>query len=159
MNISLRPVQDADLPLIKAWRDNPNINKGFYQQGQRPLVWEEHVEWFNSRNSDWRTFLVLYGDDLHPVGLVNIGQLDHWSPEIGYLIGDVSLWGSGVATEAVKLGIQWLRGYAHTHRHITGIHTTIKDNNIGSIHVIEKCGFKQGMVARKGEHYWQRNLS
>ncbi len=155
MNIVLREVSTSDLPLIMAWRSNPTIYKGFYQQ-KGPLVWESHVAWFASRNSDWRAFLVCL--NLRPIGVVNLGQLDHWSPEIGYFIGEVSLWGQGIGTEAVRLGIEWLKGYRLSHPHIIGVHTTIKNDNDGSIGIVKRLGFKKGMLARDGEHYYYREL-
>ncbi len=100
----------------------------------------------------------MYGLDFHPVGWVNLGQLDHFSPEIGYAIGDTSLWGKGIATEGVRLAIEWIKEYAQTHKHIVAVHTTIKDDNLSSIRVVEKLGFTKGMEARKGEHFWQRRV-
>lgn len=155
MNINLRLAEENDLPLMMAWRSNPQVFKGFYSQ-KCPLVWEEHVKWFRSRNSDWRTFFVLYED--RPIGCVTLGQLDHWSPEIGYYIGEVSLWGKCVGTEAVRKGVDWVKEYSLTHHHVCGIHTTILDDNIASQKIMEKLGFKKGMPARKGETYWVRQL-
>lgn len=156
MNLILREAQYSDLSLMMAWRSHPLVYKGFYTQ-QRPLEWFEHCRWFDARNQDWRTFIV-FEECGRPVGVVTIGQLDHWSPEIGYYIGEISLWGKGVGTRAVELGIEWVRGYAKDHTHATHIHTTIKDDNIASQKIMKKLGFKKGMEARKGEHYWQRRL-
>ncbi len=151
----LRLITESDLPLLMAWRNSPLVWQGFYSQ-TRPLNWEEHLQWFRGRPSSWRSFFVVYED--RPVGVVNIGQLDHWSPEIGYAIGEVSLWGHGIGTQAVQLGIDWVKEYSKTHRHITHIHTTIKDDNQASIKLIKKLGFKKGMKAREGESYWTRPL-
>ena len=166
MNLILKEATYQDLPLMMAWRSNELVYRGFYKQ-QCPLNWDEHLAWFESRNSDWRTFIVLFKDWANgwswapldrPIGVVTIGQLDHWNPEMGYYIGEISLWGKGVGTEAVRLGIEWVRGYASNYTHVTHIHTTIKDDNVGSIKIVKKLGFKKGMEARKGEHYWVRPL-
>ena len=93
-----------------------------------------------------------------PVGLVNFGQLDHWSPEVGYLVGETSLWGAGIGGTMVNQAIIWLKEYQTTHPHIKGVHTTILDNNIASIKLITKLGFKKGMPARKGEYYYYKDL-
>lgn len=151
----LREMTEQDLPLMMAWRSSPLVYAGFYQQ-TRPLIWEEHFSWWESRNSDWRSFLCLYDD--RPIGVVNIGQLDHFSPEIGYFIGEVSLWGQGLGVRMVSLGLMWLRRYSQEHKHITHVHTTIKDDNKSSIKLIKKLGFNRGMKARKGESYWVRSL-
>lgn len=140
---------------MMAWRSNPLVYSGFYCQ-KSPLVWEEHVKWFRSRNSDWRTFLVLY--EGRPVGVVNLGQLDHWNPEIGYYNGEVSLWGKGIGTEAVRLGLEWLKTYSLSHSHVVSVHTTILDKNIRSVKIAKKLGFMKGMKAREDESYWQRKL-
>lgn len=153
--ISLRPATESDLPLMMAWRSNQEVYKGFYTQ-RSPLVWEEHVKWFRSRNSDWRTFIVLYEE--RPVGVVTIGQLDHWSPETGYYIGETTLWHRGIGTEAVGLGIEWIKEYACKHHHVTDVHTTILDNNEASIGIVKNLGFTKGMGAREGESYWVRKL-
>ena len=161
----LRLATEADLPIMMAWRSHPLCYEGFYQQTS-PLVWEGHLNWFRKRNSDWRAFVVEYDDGYEtcsmlqprPVGVVTIGQLDNWSPEVGYYIGETTLWGKGLGTQAVSEAIGWLKEYAKTHSYITGVHTTVLDRNIGSIKLIKKLGFKQGMKAREGESYWIRRL-
>ena len=106
--IILREATKADLPLIMAWRSNPLCYSGFYQQTE-PLKWDEHINWWQSRNQDWREFIIIY--ETRDVGIVTIGQLDHWSPEIGYFVGEVSLWGKGIGKQAVSLALDWLREY------------------------------------------------
>ncbi len=149
--VTLRLATKDDLPLMMAWRSNPLIYKGFFTQ-KSPLVWEEHINWWKTRNSDWRTFIILYDD--RPIGILNLGQLDHWSPEIGYAIGEISLWNQNIGTQAVRLGLEWLKEYGKKY-----CHTTILDNNLASIKLIKKAGFTKGMQARKGEHYWIKKLS
>lgn len=150
MNIYLRLASEADLPLMMAWRSNPLVYKGFYTQ-KCPLVWEEHYSWWKSRNSDWRTFLVFY--DHRPVGVVTIGQLDHWSPEIGYYIGEVGLWGKGIGREAVRLGLEYIKSQAKRH-----IHSTVLKNNKRSIRLLKSLGFSYLGAARKGEVWMQKEL-
>jgi len=154
-NIFLRLSSEADYPLIMAWRNIEKISQGFYTQKQ-PLTWStEHLKWFQSRPSSWRTFLVILieNDIERPIGVVNIGQLEHFSPEIGYFIGEPTLWGKGYGKEAVRLSINWLieHGYKYCH-------TTVKEDNIRSIRLLEALGFEKGMSAREGEVYYQRKI-
>jgi RimJ/RimL family protein N-acetyltransferase len=153
--LSLRLATKDDLPLMMAWRSNPLIYAGFYQQ-KNPLKWDEHLKWWESR-LNWRVFLCLLDD--RPIGVLNIGQLDHWSPEIGYYIGEISLWDNDYGTQMVQLGIDWLKNYSKSNKHIQSVHTTIKDNNIGSIKIVKRLNFKKGMEARIGEHYWYHTLN
>ena len=150
MNVYLRPAELGDLPLMMAWRSSPLVYGGFYTQKQ-PLDWDEHVAWFKSRNQDWRSFIVLYGG--RPVGVVNIGQLDHWNPEIGYFIGEVSLWGKGIGREAVRLGLEYIKSCGKEY-----CHTTVLQNNARSIKLLKSLGFKYLGKARKGEVWMTKKL-
>ncbi len=147
MNLSLREATQNDLPLMMAWRNQVQVYSGFYTQHE-PLRWEEHLNWFNSRNKDWRTFIIMYED--RPVGVVTIGQLDHWCPEIGFYVGEVALWGKGIGKEAVRLGLDWIRQYGREY-----CHTTVKKDNKRAIRLLESLGFQQCGVAREGE-VWMR---
>jgi hypothetical protein len=86
----IQPATLNDIELIMAWRSDPDIYKGYYTQTE-PLKWEEHINWWNSRNKDWHQFMAIY--EGRRIGWVCIGQMDHWSPEIGYTIGEKTLWG------------------------------------------------------------------
>lgn len=152
--IFLRNATEADLPLIMAWRNQEKVYQSFYTQRQ-PLTWEEHYSWWQSRNKDWREFLIVLveGTQERDIGIVTIGQLEHWSPEIGYALGEVSLWGRGYGKEAVKLACDWLRMMDKEY-----CHTTIKDDNLRSIRLIKSLGFKKLGKAREGESWYQRKL-
>jgi len=148
--ILLRFATEADLPLMLAWRSQEKVYQGFYTQ-REPLKWEEHIHWFKGRNQDWVTFIIIY--ETRPVGVVVIGQLDHWSPEIGYYVGEVSLWGKGIGKEAVKSALSWIKSGGKEYAH-----TTILDNNKRSISLIKSLGFKKFGKAREGESWYQRKL-
>lgn len=148
--IYLRKAQETDLPLILAWRSSPFVYQGFYLQ-KEPLMWCEHIAWFGSRNRDWRTFIIEYQD--RGIGIVAIGQLDHWSPEIGYYIGEVSLWGQGLGKQAVRAGLSWLKEYGKEYCHAT----VLKDNN-RSLGLLKSLGFKKVAEARRGEIWLQISL-
>jgi len=154
MKVLIRDAHRGDLPLMMSWRSNPLLYLGFYSQ-QNPLTWEEHTDWFSHRNKDWRTFIVLVQVDtsLREVGVVTIGQLDSWSPEIGYYIGELSLWGKGVGKKAVELAMDWLRARDYKY-----VHTTVLKDNTRSIGLLKACGFKYACEARKGEERWEREL-
>jgi len=157
--IYLRLAHYGDLPLIMAWRSNPLNWHGFFTQ-KEPLEWKEHLSWYSNRNQGWRELIITLVEDSIPrdIGLITIGQLDHWSPEIGVIIGETSLWNKGYGTEAINLALNWLREYSKEHRHVVGSHSTILDNNKPSIKAFKKCGFKYLGKAREGESWYQRQL-
>ena len=149
--ITLRLATDTDLPLMLSWRNQPEVYQGFYQQTE-PLGWGEHRNWWHSRPSSWKTFIVLL--DKKPVGVINIGQLEHWSPELGWYMGDLEEWGKGYMKQALIEAFKWLkaRGYEHCH-------STIKMDNERSIHLAWRLGFICLGGAREGELWLTRDLT
>lgn len=162
MQLNIRPITKEDYPLTMAWRSNSIVYQGLYQQsqGNKGVTWDEHVKWNNGRNQDWRTFIVIYEE--RPIGVLTIGQLDNWSPEIALYIGETSLWGKGIGKEILKLGIEWIREYAEKHQHVKAIWTTILDSNERSIRLFTALGFKRIADARPQESrysYWLGEMS
>jgi len=155
MDVMLRRATDADMALVMAWRSHPTVYAGFYTQ-KKPLTWDEHKTWWESRNKDWREFIIEVTDcdlNVRPVGIVTVGQLDNYSPEIGYAIGETSLWGKGIASQAVWLVCEWLK-----QKEYRDVHTTILDKNVASQKVCKKVGFKRVCDARDGESRWEKKL-
>ncbi len=134
-----------------AWRSDPDIYQGFYQQ-TKPLIWNEHINWLLSRNDDWRIYIVIL--DGRRIGVVTIGQLDYWESEIGIYIGKKSLWGKGIGRQAVALAIEWLRNYGKRY-----IRTTILDSNKRSAKMFESLGFKRVADARPMESLYRLVLT
>jgi RimJ/RimL family protein N-acetyltransferase len=151
--IYLREVREDELELTMAWRSNPLVYEGFYTQ-DAPLKWKEHFSWWKSRKN-WKNLMVVMVNNHieRRIGVVTLGQLDHWSPEIGYYIGEVSLWKKGYGTEAVKLGLAYLKdnGYKYCH-------STVLTQNIPSAHLLWKLGFQAGGGAREGEIWLTKKL-
>ncbi len=152
--VILRKATESDLPLIMAWRSNPLVYQGFYSQ-KDVLKWEEHFAWWESRPSSWQMFIIILSENIifRDIGVVNIGQLEHWSPEIGYFIGNPSDWGKGYGKEAVGLACERLKekGYEYCH-------TTIKNGNQRSVSLISSLGFVIGDKAREGESWYHKKL-
>lgn len=150
----LRRAVEEDLHLIFKWRNQKQVYEGFYTQTQ-PLSWQEHVEWWHSRNKDWREFIICLKEktDIREIGVVTVGQLDHWSPEIGYFIGEISLWGKGYGTKAIRQVLSWLKNIGKEY-----VHTTALDKNERSLKLLKKLGFYCLGPARQGESWYQRRL-
>ena len=153
MIVLLRKATDNDLGLIFNWRNKPEVWQGFYTQNKenRALTWAEHWAWWISRNKDWRTFIIEY--DGSPVGVITVGDLDSWIPELGWYVGEVNLWGKGIGKEAVRLGLEYIKSEGKEYAH-----TTILDNNERSIRLAKSLGFKRFGKARPGESWYQVKL-
>ena len=138
---------------MMAWRSNPLVfEEGCYTQN-KTLTWLEHVIWMRSRGPWWRFFVIMVSTTNLPeraVGIINFGQLDNWNTECNYYLGEISLWGQGVAGEALSQAIKWLRLHGYCK-----LHTTMKDTNARATGVLEKLGFRKAGKARVGESVWE----
>jgi RimJ/RimL family protein N-acetyltransferase len=148
----LREIKDDDLELTMAWR-NLTYQNAYYSQKSH-INWQEHYAWNKSRKN-WKTFIAVFVEDTieRRVGVVTIGQLDHWSPEIGYYVGETTLWGKGVGKGIVTLGLNWLvrNGYKH-------VHTTVLETNERSLRLLKSLGFEVMGKAREGEVWLMRSI-
>lgn len=139
----------SDAVLVLAWRNSPLVWQGLYTQSKenRPLSWEEHWKWWNTK-PNWKIFIIQVNDGqtTRDVGYLNIAQCEHWRPECGLSIGEVSLWGKGIAKQALQLGIEWLKesGYKR-------VHTSILNSNERSLKLFKSLGFKVIGEARQDE--------
>jgi len=150
----LREATEADRVLVLSWRNNPLIWAGTYTQ-RTPLSWQDHKIWWSSRKDHIMLMVVLIEEDIaREIGVLNISPLSYWSPEIGIIIGEVSLWNKGYGTEAFRLGCRWLKekGYRYTS-------TTVLDTNRSAIRMLEKLGFHRTCEAREGESRYAKELN
>ena len=149
----LRDATDSDMSLVLSWRNNPLIWELTYTQ-REPISWANHKNWFQSRQDNRLFMITLVEDDFaRDVGFLSISPLQYWSPEIGIIIGEVSLWGKNIGTEAFKLACQWLKdkGYKHTM-------TTVLNTNLRAIGMLKNNGFERTSDARKGESRYEKEL-
>ena len=155
MGVTLRPATEDDLELMMAWRSNPLVYDGFYTQ-KASLTWEEHWKWFHNRGNWWKIFVIQYDDRvtrIRDVGVVTVGQLEYWEPETGLYNGEVSLWGKGIAREALSQVFNILKqmGYKYTR-------TTILDTNERSKKLYLSLGYELIGPARPGESLYRKKL-
>lgn len=73
------------------------------------------------------------------VGNVLLGpiNLTHRHAEVTYLLGDRSYWGKGVMSRAIAIVVD----RAFTEFDLVRVYANTYENNLGSIGVLEKCGF------------------
>lgn len=126
-DVKLRRARIEDLELMMAWRSNPRIYSHFRQQ-EEPLEWSEHIQWFSTRSQERRDFIIEYQG--RRVGVVAIST----DGDVSIYIGEQTLWGQGIATEALTLACERVDDRAL----IAQIHV----DNESSQCLFEKCGFE-----------------
>lgn len=134
-SVRVFPLGSSDLELVLAWRANPRVYSHFRQQNG-PIEWEEHIAWFESRDSDRYDFVINYGG--RRVGVVNIDAKN----EVGIFLGDFSAQGHGVATATLS----WL---CERFEERSPLYASIQEENEPSKRLFGTCGFQQ--CGRDGE--------
>ena len=157
MKVVLRLATEDDYGLMLKWRNDPEIMRACYSQKDgHKISWSEHLNWIKSRNQDFRIYMIWAGEDeniLQRVGVINLGQLDHWEPEHGILIGEKSFWGKGIAPQATLLMHEKLKSWGYEY-----VRLTIMDNNHKTVGYLTSMGFKRVGEARPGESLYRLKL-
>lgn len=126
--VRLRPVEDDDLPIFLAHQDDPVAAAMAAFPTRAPDVFYAH--WATIRADPTNYTRTIVADD-EVVGDI-VSWLDHGSRQVGYWIGR-DHWGKGFATAALRLLLDEIKD-----RPVTA---HVVPDNIGSQHVVEKCGF------------------
>lgn len=95
---------DLDLELIMAWRSNPLIFNSFRLQN-KPLIWEEHLLFWKNKKNRLDYLIIFEGRKIGCVALVGTHEP---VPEISIFVGEVSLWGKGIAKNVLNSFIEFL---------------------------------------------------
>lgn len=140
------------------WLNNHDVNRYLFT-GRIPITKEE----IRNRNDNNNIMFAIMsnlssaGDrltknDLYSefIGTISLHCID-WiirKGEIGYMIGEQTHWGAGIATEAVGL----VSDYALNRLNLHKVEAGVVDGNVGSVRVLEKSGFEK--YATIPDDYW-----
>jgi RimJ/RimL family protein N-acetyltransferase len=128
-NVRLRDVEPNDLPVFYEQQLDPDATRMAAFPARDRASFDAHWERNILGNPDVIAQTILVDDEV-------AGNIGSWSQEsirlVGYWIGK-EYWGRGVATRA-------LTAFLH---HVTErpLHALVVEHNVGSIRVLEKCGF------------------
>ncbi len=141
------------------WLNDPETNR-YLNTGRFPVSRQELTPPHGEKNIMFAvmsnigadTAGKLWQDDSynHYIGTCSLHDID-WvarKGEIGYMIGEKTHWGAGIATELVGL----LTDYAFNRLNLNKLTAGVVEKNIGSIRALEKNGFKQFAILEQ-EYY------
>jgi RimJ/RimL family protein N-acetyltransferase len=146
--VSLRPLAEGDLPLVRRWRSDPEVTR--YWISERAPSQEEVWAWYvGNRESGTLTWAIL-GEEGTPIGYINLFDLDRENrrAELALMIGERASWGRGYARDALRA----LLGYAFNALPAgLGLHKvtlTVFAENQAARRVYLACGFREDGVLR-----------
>lgn len=84
-------------------------------------------------------FAIIYNDDNSHVGNIKLGPINpyHSYADVSYFVGNKSVWGKGIATEAVCL----IKSFAFDVLGLNSLWAGVYEANLGSYRTLEKNGF------------------
>jgi UDP-4-amino-4,6-dideoxy-N-acetyl-beta-L-altrosamine N-acetyltransferase len=87
----IRPMVHADMALVLAWRNHPDVRRYMYTQHEITLA--EHERWLERTLPDPRKHLLIFEVNQQPLGFVNFNETGD---------GGIADWGFYVAPDAPK---------------------------------------------------------
>jgi len=84
-------------------------------------------------------FAIIANDTNKHIGNIKLGSIHprYHHGDVGYLIGDKSYWGKGIATEAIKLVVD----FAFNKLNLRRVQAGVFEDNIASEKALKKAGF------------------
>jgi RimJ/RimL family protein N-acetyltransferase len=145
--VYLRALEPEDYLITSEWRKDPEIQN--MVGGPKYFVSKEKErQWvLNTIQDNSRIVLgICIKENDKLIGTINIQEIDmlNRTAHIPVLIGDKSEWGKGYATEARFLALK----FAIEERGIHRVWALVLEDNIGSLKMLEKCGFKREGLLR-----------
>lgn len=139
--VYLRAFEPDDYLNSIVWRNDDEIwsqlgGGKYYVSARYEKKWIEDAI-FDSKNIRLAVCLIDGGRYIGNVSITNI-NLANRSGISNILIGDHSCWGRGIGTEAYRLLLE----YAFNERGLHRIEALVLEDNISSIKMHKKCGFK-----------------
>ena len=139
MRVNLRPIAEADLPLLRFWQSDPAVTAGwgFSDPVGTACGFTDDV---TGRFATFETsgfFVIESGNN--PVGRIDFARLDrrHGSCEIAIYIGEPGAIGHSFASDAVRALARHLFDQRDVHR----IELTVIESNDRARRLYERVGF------------------
>jgi [ribosomal protein S5]-alanine N-acetyltransferase len=149
--VRLRPmsVADADGPYL-GWMNDPEVTR-FLESRFRTYEPSDLASYIEETTGDPANhfFAIELLESGRHVGNIKLGPVEaqHGRGDIGIIIGDRSVWGRGIAAEAVTLLTRWAFDELGLRKVTAGAYSS----NVGSVRAFERAGFH--IEATRARHY------
>jgi RimJ/RimL family protein N-acetyltransferase len=150
--ITLREISREDLPIINRWRRDPVVADGVGAP-HRFIGLDVDLKWYEDyltrRSSEVRCAVCL-ADSSELVGMVSLTRIDyvHRNAEYNAVVGEHGAQNRGVGTAATRAMVR--HGFFDLNLH--RIYVSVLRQNISSIRMCEKAGFREEGTIREGAY-------
>ena len=116
----------------------PKVTEPLPEAWHGPYSAVRAAEWIRDRDAEGTQLVAISRESLEPIGLVLLHEVPGLTElRLGYLIAEPH-WGMGYATELVHGLVRWARDHSSG-----SIVAGVSADNLGSVRVLEKCGFSR----------------
>ena len=146
-SIVLRPWQKQDAQELASVANNKNIWNNVRDALPSPYTVMDALQWIahvNDQNPVVNFAIVHNGKIAGSIGCKPKSDVSRKSIEIGYFVGEL-YWGKGIATEAVRLLVDFIE----TQMDVVRIYAHVFAQNKSSMKVLQKNGFYLEAISRK----------
>ena len=155
--VYLRPAERNDIPYFVRWFNDAETASFLSLRAPMSIAAEE--QWFERLQADngksrWHFVMCLLATD-QPIGTIGLFDVDevNGSAGMGIMIGEKSLWGKGLGTDALNALLDFGFGELRLER----IWLEVNDDNLRGKRSYEKCGFnfegtERHAMYRDGRH-------
>ena len=156
--VFLRAAERTDIPVFVRWFNDSETTSFLSMRAPMSEAMEE--SWFNNmvaqQGKDSYHFVMCRLDDETPIGSVSLFRVDtvNGSAGIGISIGEKSLWGQGLGTDAMLALLDFGFGQLRLER----MWLDVYDFNARARRSYEKCGFvlegtQRHAIFKRGQFY------
>jgi RimJ/RimL family protein N-acetyltransferase len=133
--VALRPVEQADVPLIHRWMNHPEI--WHYMDYESPVSLADVIEDIERSRVEGVPFTIVVGD--RPIGRIGLNQFRRRDRicALYMFIGEPAFWGRGYAQDAVMA----LLGFAFDRWDLHQVQLWTLGDNDRALGVYKRCGF------------------
>lgn len=130
---SLRPMQLADLPIVRSWRNHPAVRNYMFQQDE--ISEHEHRQWFANKQQDANTHLLIFEKNNEPIGFLNLKINKLAVIDWGFYLSPSAQ--GGLGKKLGKMGVE----YCFNELKAEAIFGEVLVSNIRSQKLHERLGF------------------
>lgn len=137
--------EDASEDYVR-WMNDPDINQYLESRFYTHTIESTKAFIRSVTNDNNYQFGIFVKETGKHIGNIKIGSINHYhrSADIGFLIGEKSFWGKGIATEAIGLATDFGFNQLKLHKLWGGLYAP----NIGSFRAFQKNGYEQEGVKK-----------
>ena len=144
--IYLRPLEQADAPLLQQWINDPEVTRTLL--AHQPINQAAEVRWLDELyKTDHEVVLGIATTADKLIGAVGLHRIDYKNShaQFGIMIGDRDEWYKGYGTEATRLMV----AYAFDTLNLNRVWLHVYVTNAYALRTYEKVGFQREGVLRQ----------